>query len=113
MSLRLLPPASLLLCCLALATIVIAGLSQDIGFTDPSLVPTLALTLAKLAWLCHWPYLARSIATVTLACLTLGLLSYLLPEYWVTTSHWQTIAAWLQPGANLEDWRAPCTRHFA
>ncbi|MDI4637128.1 MULTISPECIES: GGDEF domain-containing protein [Halomonadaceae] len=107
MSLRLLTPASLLLCCLALATIVIAGLSQDIGFTDPSLVPTLALTLAKLAWLCHWPYLARSIATVTLACLTLGLLSYLLPEYWVTTSHWQTIAAWLQPGANLEDWRAP------
>ncbi|WP_304526218.1 diguanylate cyclase [Halomonas sp. I5-271120] len=107
MSRRLLTPVSLLLCCSALVTIVAAGLSQDIGFRDPSLVATLALTLAKLAWLCHWPRLARSMASVTVACLTLGLLSYLLPEYWVATARWQAIAAWLQPGTGLEDWRAP------
>ena len=63
MSRRLLTPVSLLLCCSALVTIVAAGLSQDIGFRDPSLVATLALTLAKLAWLCHWPRLARSMAS--------------------------------------------------
>lgn len=107
MSQRLLTPVSVLLCCLALVTVMAAGLSQSTSFSNPTLVSTLALTLAKLAWLCHWPTLARCIAAVTLACLTPGLLSYLLPEYWITTSHWQAIAAWLQPGTRLEDWRAP------
>ena len=104
---RLLTSAALLLSGLALVILVAAGLSEGPGFKEPSLLAALALALGKLAWLSGLPRLARGLAALTLACLTPGLASYLLPEHMITTAHWHAVAAWLAPGSSLDDWRPP------
>ena len=104
---RLLSTGALLLCSLALITLAMAGLAEVHATPEPSLLAVLALTLAKLAWLAHLPRLARGLAAVTLTCLTLGLTSYLLPEYWISTEAWHALADWLASGSNLDDWRPP------
>ncbi|WP_458525594.1 diguanylate cyclase domain-containing protein [Onishia taeanensis] len=107
MSRRLLTPAAQLLCGLALLVLAGSGVTREAGFQEPGLMALLVLILAKLAWLAGRRRLALGVAGATLACLTLGLTSYLLPDHWISTARWQATAAWLMPGSGLEDWRAP------
>ncbi|WP_192035313.1 diguanylate cyclase [Halomonas sp. YLGW01] len=104
---RLLTPTARLLCGLALLALTVAGLSGSVELRDPGLLATTALLLGKLAWLARRPRLARGIAGVTLAGLSLGLASYLLPEYWMPTAHWHAAADALVSGTSLIDWRPP------
>ena len=84
--------------CLAIALVVM----------HPS-VTSVGLVLLALGLLCtqkeYW-LLARLLSAGTIGLLLPGLISYLLPESWVTIARWETLAAWIYPGS-VERFRAP------
>ncbi|MDP3536794.1 MAG: diguanylate cyclase [Halomonas sp.] len=72
-------------------------------------VSSIALVLLALGLLCaqkdRWLF-ASLLSAGTIGVLLPGLISYLLPENWVTTARWETLAAWIYPGS-VERFRAP------
>ncbi|MDR5873640.1 diguanylate cyclase [Halomonas sp. CUBES01] len=73
-------------------------------------ITTLALWclgLAQLAAMRGWRISACLLAVSTLGLLAPGMLSYLLPETWLSTATWQLVAERVWPSATLETLRAP------
>ena len=72
-------------------------------------VTSIGLVLLALGLLCaqreYW-LLARLLSAGAISILLPGLISYLLPENWVTTARWELLAAWVYPGS-VERFRAP------
>ncbi|SDN81788.1 GGDEF domain-containing protein [Vreelandella arcis] len=90
-------------------TVVALASATGLLLVSPS-VTCLALGLLSLAQLAAmrsaWR-VACLIAAATLGLLTPGMMSYLLPEAWVATTTWQSLAARILPGATIETLRAP------
>lgn len=95
-------PATWLLVVTSIA--LVAGLVSAPGFTA---LAALTLTLSLWAALGQRTLPARALAALTLVLLVPGLLSYVMPEGWISTAQWQHLARALDASSTLESWRAP------
>lgn len=86
------------------STAAAVGLANALSL---STITFITLTLALWAALIQRGMLARGLAVLTLVLLLPGILSYIIPEGWVSTAQWQHLASALNQQSTLETWRAP------
>ncbi|MGM0702899.1 MAG: diguanylate cyclase domain-containing protein [Pseudomonadota bacterium] len=98
----LLTCTALLLALLATVQAVILG-SPSHAFTQPLLIASVAL--AQLLMLLCRRVIGQTLAAIALTALTVVLLSYMLPERWISVHAWNRLSDWLDPELGLEAWR--------
>ncbi|SDJ11300.1 GGDEF domain-containing protein [Billgrantia gudaonensis] len=98
----LLTSAALLLALLAMVQAV-TRLAPAHALVQPLLIACVAV--AQLLLMLRWRLIGQVLAAVVMTVLAVILLSYMLPEHWISLRAWNRLSDWLAPELGLEAWR--------